>query len=105
MDDASLDEFLDETADDSEGAVDGVGDADGAGGGDEAAAPDGAVDTDDADGGAADSTDSAPIDADSTRSTYTWDPAGVACADCGTIVERRWRDDDDRFVCTECKAW
>ena len=104
MDDASLDEFLDETADDSGGAADGVSDADGAGDGDETDGADGAVDTDDADGGAADSTDSEPIDADSTRSTYAWDPEGVACADCGAVVERRWRD-GDQLVCTECKAW
>ena len=88
MDDASLDE----TADDSEEAVGGVSDADDAG------------DAGDADDGATDSTDSDPIDADSTRSTYAWDPEGVACADCGATVERRWRD-GDQLVCTDCKAW
>ena len=95
MDDASLDAFIGEPTDDSEGPADGGSD------------PDDADGADDADGGATESTDAAaaePTAVDSTPSTYAWDPAGVACADCGAVVERRWRD-GDRLVCTECKAW
>jgi hypothetical protein len=39
-----------------------------------------------------------------TTTTATWSPTGAACADCGTVVERRWRD-DERFVCVDCKEW
>ena len=102
MDDASLDEFLGETAEESNGES--VGES-GSGGEDEDAH--GAADEGDGGGGAVESPDAAAAEStavDSTRSTYTWDPEGLACADCGAAVERRWRD-GDRFVCAECKAW
>jgi len=37
-------------------------------------------------------------------STMHYRPSGGACAICGTVVERRWRDDDG-LVCRDCKAW
>lgn len=37
-------------------------------------------------------------------STTVWSPTGSACDSCGTVVERRWRD-DDRLVCADCKSW
>jgi hypothetical protein len=43
-------------------------------------------------------------DADPTRPTCEWTPGGADCEDCGTTVERRWRD-GDRLVCADCKAW
>ncbi|WP_458186891.1 DUF7573 domain-containing protein [Haladaptatus sp. NG-WS-4] len=36
--------------------------------------------------------------------TYAWTPGGVACANCGESVERRWRDEDG-MVCVDCKEW
>lgn len=39
-----------------------------------------------------------------TAGTYRWTPDGAECADCGTIVERRWRDEAE-FVCRDCKEW
>lgn len=36
--------------------------------------------------------------------TYQWTPDGAACANCGAVVERRWRD-DGAFVCADCKEW
>jgi len=81
-DDASLDEFLD-----TGGDGDPERDADTAGtGGDEGtAAPD--------------------LDAVAPATpTATWSPDGAACAACGDVVERRWRDDDE-LVCAGCKEW
>ena len=46
-----------------------------------------------------------------TVSTYDWTPTGAACANCGTVVERRWRDGADsgtdagELVCFDCKSW
>ncbi|MFB6094316.1 MAG: hypothetical protein ABEJ77_05190 [Halanaeroarchaeum sp.] len=36
--------------------------------------------------------------------TTDWSPEGRACANCGAVVERRWRR-DDTLVCPECKDW
>ncbi|SNR38599.1 DUF7573 domain-containing protein [Halorubrum vacuolatum] len=38
------------------------------------------------------------------RSTSTWTSGGVACPRCGTVVERRWIDDDEA-VCADCFQW
>lgn len=38
------------------------------------------------------------------ESTYAWSPDGDACAACGAVVERRWRDSDG-LVCETCKTW
>jgi len=46
----------------------------------------------------------APEAADAGLSTYDWSPEGAACAACGTVVERRWRDDPG-LVCESCKEW
>jgi hypothetical protein len=37
-------------------------------------------------------------------STGYWVSGGAACAECGAVVERRWRD-GDAFVCGDCKSW
>jgi hypothetical protein len=40
--------------------------------------------------------------------TFEWKPGGADCADCGTTVERRWRerrDDETVLVCADCKEW
>lgn len=36
--------------------------------------------------------------------TYESNPSGVACAECGTVVEERWRD-GSVMVCSTCKTW
>lgn len=36
--------------------------------------------------------------------TATWTPDGAACADCGAVVGRRWRD-GDALVCAACRGW
>lgn len=36
--------------------------------------------------------------------TYESNPAGAACAECGTVVEERWRD-GSVMVCATCKTW
>jgi len=79
--DASLDEFLD-AGGDSDGDDDRGGDA----------TAEGTADADPLD-------DVAPATA-----TATWRPDGAACAACGSVVERRWRDGDD-LVCGDCKEW
>ena len=38
------------------------------------------------------------------ESTYEWTPDGAPCADCGEIVEERWRNASD-LVCLDCKVW
>jgi hypothetical protein len=41
-------------------------------------------------------------------STYEWTPDGVACEECGTVVEKRWRNGDgsgETLVCADCKEW
>jgi len=39
-----------------------------------------------------------------TITTYEWEPSGVDCAACGATVTRRWCDGDS-FVCAACKEW
>ena len=39
-----------------------------------------------------------------TAPTFAWVPDGVACARCGAMVTRRWRDDRE-LVCPSCKTW
>lgn len=41
---------------------------------------------------------------DPGHSTFDWSPEGAACAACGSVVERRWRDDSG-MVCADCKEW
>lgn len=51
--------------------------------------------------------DAADPDADPVEpatSTFDWTPTGAECADCGVVVERRWRDDVG-LVCPDCKTW
>lgn len=36
--------------------------------------------------------------------TYVWTPARVACARCGSSVDRLWRCEGE-LVCGECKEW
>lgn len=43
-------------------------------------------------------------DAEPIAPTYTWSAAGGGCAECGAVVERRWRQGDS-LVCPECKSW
>ena len=43
-------------------------------------------------------------DTNAAISTYGWTPDGTACERCGATVNRRWRD-GERFVCAECKSW
>jgi hypothetical protein len=38
------------------------------------------------------------------RATYDWTPDGAACTCCGSMVKKRWRDDDG-MVCADCKEW
>ncbi|MCU4718234.1 DUF7573 domain-containing protein [Halapricum hydrolyticum] len=45
-----------------------------------------------------------PDDADIATSAMSYRSGGGACAVCGTVVERRWRDDDG-LVCRDCKTW
>lgn len=82
MDDASLDEFLD----------------DGADSGDEADA-DAAEDAPDA------TVESADATVDPATTTYAWSAAAVTCDACGTDTDRRWHDGDGRLVCPDCKEW
>jgi hypothetical protein len=65
------------------------------------------------DGSDADATDDGGTDPDPTPTagastepvaTAAWTPDGEACADCGTVVAFRWRDDES-LVCEECKEW
>ena len=107
MDDASLDDFLDEerrepAADD--GTTDGAGD-DAA----ESDLPDQeseAIASDDHEGRATDE-ESADVDPDGVAppsSTLAVSPEPTACEGCGEPVRRRWRD-GDRLVCHACKEW
>jgi hypothetical protein len=123
--DASLDEFLD-AGGDNEGSGDDrspdgeAGDRDGEA--DDRDHDGGGPATDDAadgasadvaesagDDGSAPDDDSTPVedpldDVDPAAATATWSPDGAACAACGTVVERRWRDGED-LVCGDCKEW
>jgi hypothetical protein len=38
------------------------------------------------------------------RSTYAWSPDGATCAECGESVEERW-ESEAGLVCVECKEW
>lgn len=76
MDDASLDEFLDDSASDGD---------------DEREA--------DAGDGVEDDPEVTP-----TVSTYEFSPDGAPCASCADEVVRRWRD-DGVLVCRDCKQW
>jgi hypothetical protein len=79
MDDASLDEFLD--------------DAD---------SGDGADAAEDAPGATVESADPA---VDPATTTYAWSASAVTCDACGTDTDRRWHDGDGRLVCPDCKDW
>jgi len=91
MEDASLDEFLDGDASDDTGASSDASD------------PASPADPDSGRDPTADAADGA-ADPGPTRPAYAWTPDGAECADCGAIVERRFRD-GDRLVCADCKTW
>jgi hypothetical protein len=104
MDDhRTLDDFLEGPGDESDG-------------GDEPASEEASTDADDsadgsrsdgsADGSGSDGSADGPSSDDVVplTSTYQWTPDGATCADCGSVVERRWRD-EDVFVCAGCKEW
>lgn len=101
--DRSLDDFLaGSDADEDSGDATDESPADAAKTGDVDAASDTSPATDDSD-------DDAPapasgLDAGPAESTMAWSPDGAACEDCGTTVERRWRD-DGALVCEDCKEW
>jgi hypothetical protein len=70
------------------------------------------VGDDTADGGVDADTDTEPADDEPVTpavSTYEWTPTGAECPRCGTVVERRWRDeaadDTGELVCFDCKVW
>lgn len=62
-----------------------------------------------ADAADADSDDAADAPSpEPALSTYEWTPDGVACEECGTVVEKRWRNGDgsgETLVCADCKEW
>lgn len=90
MDDASLDEFLDDTAEQAGDESGGEGNAE------------------DEDGQNTPSSGTSATDGtqrvDPARTTHQWTPAGVACDACGQVVERRWTGDGG-LVCADCKVW
>jgi len=55
--------------------------------------------------------------ADPSVPTMRWSADGAACDACGTTIQRRWRDGEERrssgrrpsadatFVCADCKEW
>ncbi|QSG06619.1 DUF7573 domain-containing protein [Halapricum desulfuricans] len=45
-----------------------------------------------------------PGEIDRATSTMSHRARGGACAICGDVVERRWREADD-LVCRDCKNW
>ncbi|WP_136716717.1 DUF7573 domain-containing protein [Halorientalis salina] len=100
MDDASLDDFLDdgdaseeaERSDDTETPAEAEPDT-------TTSEADSEGDRDDEDAGAVD-----PGVVKPATSTYAWSGEAVACAACGEPVERRWRDDAG-LVCRACKEW
>ena len=65
-------------------------------------------DSDDSEDEATDSADpdvADPADADPATATSTWHADGAACDRCGDRARRRWREDDDAFVCADCVSW
>ena len=112
-DDADTESDADENADAVAG--DGVTDADEGENESVESAEGGADRTDGAEGGADRGNDAEDVvalsdeaDVDPATPTYRWTPEGAACDWCGRIVERRWvddGDDDDAFVCDDCKEW
>jgi formylmethanofuran dehydrogenase subunit E len=101
MDDASLDDFLDDSdASDDADRTDDAGDtAADAESGTMASEADREGDQSEEDGAAVD-----PGSVEPATSTYAWSGEAVACAACGEPVERRWRDDAG-MVCRACKEW
>lgn len=88
MDDASLDDFLDDRSgtEDDPAATDGT-------------TPDREPQEPDSDGQPGD------LDAvEPATSTYSWHGDTATCAHCGTAVGRRWRD-GEQLVCRDCKEW
>ena len=94
--DRSLDDFAGTAAGADSGAT---ADPDAA---DSADTEDGAVDSDDAEGDAAEA--ATPDDVDPVVATSTWHADGAECERCGERVERRWRE-ADAFVCADCASW
>lgn len=84
--DASLDDFLSETDEETEGS----------------AADDETISEDDT---AADDSDAAAAETPArATTTYAWDGEGSTCGSCGEVVERRWQQ-DGALVCSVCKDW
>lgn len=106
MEDASLDEFLDDTPGDGEVVDDDRidTDADGMSG----VPDDTATETPSKGDGTA--TDSTPEQEDTAATVKSLDPPtgvwrpGAECAECGTGCNRLWND-EGRLVCPECKDW
>lgn len=106
--DASLDDFLADTAgsaDESAGsdhegqAGDGTDPAEQ----DETRPDDGATDRTGATRDRSADSDGASAEARPVV-TADWSPAGADCAVCGATVGRRWRSDEGQ-VCADCKEW
>lgn len=87
MDDASLDDFLDDTDEQ----------ADDESGGEDTATEDGERQPEPG------ATPPAG-EPDPARTTHQWTPEGTACDACGQVVERRWTGDAG-LVCADCKEW
>jgi len=43
-------------------------------------------------------------DPEAASTTFAWTPGGEPCADCGVVVECRWRRGTD-LVCADCLDW
>lgn len=104
MDDASLDEFLDDSGDGSEETDDATENGD-ATETDDAAENNDTAAEDSAEGQADDADMPNPVgeETEPASATSRWEPGGVACQECATTVERLWRDEG--WVCRECKEW
>jgi hypothetical protein len=108
MEDRSLDDFLGDDPDDSEGTVadESLKRSDERAGDDEPGderAESGGTETDDAET----DEESARVDpstVEPAESTYAWSRDGGACAACGESVDRRWHADSG-LVCVDCKEW
>lgn len=94
--DASLDDFA--STDEHDDEADADGDTEPAASGADADTESGGSDAD------AESVAADPAAVEPATTTYGWASEPAACGNCGTAVERRWRDGDD-LVCTECKEW
>ena len=47
-----------------------------------------------------------PAEAEPATATYRWEPSGVECPHCETVVERLWiATGSEGAVCVDCKEW